>query len=187
MKLPYYINERLKAYAQMSSEDRRALLDERLFDTDALTCPAEYLPLLANEVGVETGGLTEQEARAAIASTSNQLRSGTAKSVRDAVGHISGVEIVEKSETPFVFSVNIIPKSKTYIYDKEGFDRIFRLVVNAKNVRSIADGFSIKLPEYHQDIELYGGCAMGIGLDVDIAPFEAVTKPIIGGAIVWNF
>ena len=187
MRLPGYIGEALKTYFFVSSKDRSMLLHASLFDLNTASCNTRYIQYLSDESGVDIFGLSQDEARAAIASASNHLWSGTAKSVRDAVGHISGVEIVESSEIPFVFSVNIIPSSKTYIYDKEGFDRISRLVGNAKNVRSIADGFNIKLPEYYQNIELYGGCTIGIGIDVDIAPFRAKTKPIIGGVIVWSF
>lgn len=136
MKLPYYIEERLKAYAQVSSEDRRALLDGRLFDTDALTCPTEYLPLLANEAGVEIAGLEEEVARAMIVGAHEaNLRAGTTDSIRSALGSIDDVHVVEKPN--FRFDLDL--SGEKHAITPAFASLVTKIAQGRKNVRSVLD------------------------------------------------
>jgi len=103
--LPNYIDEYLRAYFQMSSEDRRKILDERYFDTNPLTCLKEYLPYLALEVGVNIDNLNEEDAREVIdeAIRTNNI-AGTIGCVKRCLSVFGEIEIKEKEN--FIFDVD---------------------------------------------------------------------------------
>ena len=84
--LPSYINEVLKAYFEVSSEDRRALLDEELFNFDPLSCDERYLVYFALEFNIKTDGLETFKQRRLInaASLQNNII-GTKKSILEAL------------------------------------------------------------------------------------------------------
>ena len=111
--LPEYINEYLKAYFQMSSEDRRKILDEKYFDTNPLTCPKEYLPYLAIEAGVNIDGLSENDARASIYEAISALNyKGTAKSFKSSLKPFTDAEVKEWWEfegEPYYFKALLSP------------------------------------------------------------------------------
>ena len=136
MKLPYYVDEKIKAYAKMSSEDRRALLDARLFDVDPLTCPSNYLPLLANEAGVEIAGLEEDAARAMIAGAfAANLKAGTVGGIRSALGAIGDIRIKEKAG--FRFDIDL--SSEAHAITPAFSALVTRTAQQRKNERSILD------------------------------------------------
>lgn len=134
MRLPYYINEKLKAYVQMSSEDRKALLDERFFDVDPLSCPTKYLPLLANEVGVEIDGFGEADARALIKSAREALlKAGTKASLERALDGVCDVEVKEQESFAFALDLSVNNKEITPALAQ----RLERVALSNKNVRSV--------------------------------------------------
>ena len=140
MRLPYYISDELKAYVQMSSNDRRALLDMRLFDTDPLTCNASYLPLLANEVGVEIGGFDETDARALIQGAREALlHAGTKASIERALDGVCDVKVKEHSNFLFDLDLGLADKEITPALVR----RLESIARDKKNVRSHMNEFRL--------------------------------------------
>ena len=135
---PNYISELLKAYFEMSSEDRRKILDERYFDTNPLTCPKEYLPYLALEVGANIDGLSEEDARAVIekAILANNMV-GTAGCVKECLSVFGDVRIYEKENFIFDVDFSLLDREIT----KELYDRSLKTIEKRKNVRSVLGEF----------------------------------------------
>jgi len=131
---PNYISELLKAYFEMSSEDRRKILDERYFDTNPLTCLKEYLPYLALEVGVNIDGLNEDDARAIIekAIKANNIV-GTAGCVKECLSVFGDVKVVEKENFIFDVDFSLLDREIT----KELYERSLKTIKKRKNVRSV--------------------------------------------------
>jgi len=136
--LPNYIDEYLRAYFQMSSEDRRKILDERYFDTNPLTCPKEYLPYLAIEIGINIDGLSESDARAVIekAIKANNIV-GTAGCVKRCLSVFGEIEIKEKEN--FVFDVDFSAVDREIT--KDLYERSLKTIEKRKNVRSVLGEF----------------------------------------------
>jgi len=161
MKLPFYISEALKAYFEVASEDRRALLDTELFNTDPLTCKKEYLPLLAVEAGVDIDGFEEQRQREMIKNAYNFLtKAGTVGALKGALNAIAPMEIKEQKN--FIFSVKM-PYLQNRVYNKERFVTIFKTIKKCKNVRSIFDNLKLNTKAFSK----IDSCSV-IGLDIDI-------------------
>lgn len=147
--LPDYINEYLKAYFQMSSEDRRKILDERYFDTDPLTCPKEYLPYLAIEVGVNIDGLSESDARASIYEAISVLNyKGTVKSFKSSLKPFTDAEVKEWWEfegEPYYFKALLSPNRLDFSFNEESYLKLKKIIEENKNVRSVFGGFEFEI------------------------------------------
>ena len=135
---PNYISELLKAYFEMSSEDRRKILDERYFNTNPLTCPVEYLPYLALEVGVNIDGLDEEDARVVIekAILANN-KAGTVGCVKENLGVFGYVKIYEKENFIFDVDFSLLDREIT----KDLYERSLKIIEKTKNVRSVLGEF----------------------------------------------
>ena len=135
MILPFYINQSLKAYFEVASADRRALLDSELFNTDPLTCKKEYLPLLALEAGVDIDGFSEGEQREMIVNAFKSFnRAGTIGALKESLSVIAPMKIEEQEN--FTFNVKM-PFWENGIYTKKRFEKIFSVIEDKKNVRSV--------------------------------------------------
>ena len=169
MKLPYYVSEALKSYAQMSSEDRRALLDTRLFDVDPMTCPAVYLPLLANEAGVEIAGLDEDVARKMIAGAfaANQ-KAGTVGGIRSALGAIGDIRIKEKAGYRFDIDLS----SEMHAITPAFAALVTRTAQQRKNERSVLD--ELRLGYLVRGTEMIGTGGVGEA-SCEALPLEGYT------------
>ena len=147
--LPDYINEYLKAYFQMSSEDRRKILDERYFDTDPLTCPKEYLSYLAIEVGVNIEGLSESDARASIYEAISVLNyKGTVKSFKSSLKPFTDAEVKEWWEfegEPYYFKALLSPNRLDFSFNEESYLKLKKIIEENKNVRSVFGGFEFEI------------------------------------------
>jgi len=150
MLMPNYINEVLKAYFEVSSQDRKTLLDEAWFDFNPATCKKEYLPLLAKELGVDISFLSESDARVVIQKALESfLYKGTVRSLKSALKAFSEVEIKEWFETkeqPYSFKAEITPTNLDFIFSKDKLIVLKKLINSAKNVRSHLNSFEIRLP-----------------------------------------
>ena len=161
MKLPFYVNEALKAYFEVASADRRALLDTELFNTDPLTCKKEYLPLLAAEAGVDIDGFSESEQRELIANAFKSFnRTGTVGALKGALSVIAPMELQEQKN--FIFSVKM-PYLQNGVYSKERFATIFKTIKKSKNVRSNFNSLKLNTKAFSK----IDSCS-AIGLDIDI-------------------
>jgi len=174
--------------------DESAKEDYSCLSTDPLTCEKSVLEHLAVYLNVDIAGLSEKEAREYLKNTlKSRTKKGTVGAVEDALNSVfDDVKLLEWFDNSELkrgeFGVEVsIKADTTEVYDKQKFKLTRNLIDRAKNVRSHLNGFTIKMPQSKYKAELYGVCAMSINLDNDIAPFKAITKPIIGGAIVWNF
>jgi len=133
MILPSYISKTLRAYFTVASEDRRALLNTELFNTDPLSCKKEYLPLLAVEAGVEIDGFAEPIQRQLIANAFKSFaKAGTVGALKDALSAIGDVRVKEDSGFYFdldlsLANIEITPQLQEQIYS---------IVDSKKNVRS---------------------------------------------------
>ena len=142
--LPDYINEYLRAYFEMSSEDRRKILDDRYFDTNPLTCPKEYLPYLAIEVGVNIDGLSESDARVVIERAifiNNQH--GTVSAVKNIFNVFQTNTVLkewfEYDGEPYYFKIFVSGVKK-----EEDWIKGVKLLNFVKNERSKLDSVGIK-------------------------------------------
>jgi len=154
MILPGYINAVLCAYLQMSCEDRATLMDERLFDDDALSCPTEYLRLFADEIGVNIDGIDEATARMLIADTKESLlRSGTVYALKKSLNALCNVVVEEKSS--FTFALNLSTESReiTPFLVK----RIEQIANRNKNVRSLMEEIRLGYLKKHMQTIAIGG------------------------------
>ncbi|MEO1927624.1 MAG: phage tail protein [Nautiliaceae bacterium] len=135
---PNYIDELLKAYFEMSSEDRKKILNKRYFDTNPLTCPKEYLPCLALEVGVNIDGLSEEDTRAVIekAIKANNIV-GTAGCVKECLSVFGDVRIYEKENFVFDVDFSLLDREIT----NELYERSLKTIEKRKNVRSVLGEF----------------------------------------------
>jgi len=179
---PNYISELLKAYFEMSSEDRRKILDERYFDTNPLTCPVEYLPYLALEVGVNIDGLNEDDARIAINEAINALNyKGTARSFKSSLKPYTEARIKEWFEyegEPYYFKAVLSPTNVDFSFNDENFKRIKNVINENKNVRSVLDGFEFDLT-LKEELKTYGGFTFKAKINkdalLDLKPSEKIT------------
>lgn len=139
--LPEYVNEYLQAYFQVSSEDRRKLLDMRYFDTDPLTCQVAYLPYLAIEAGVTLDGLSEKEARQSIANAIATLnQKGTLNSLKSALAPFGSNALKEWFDTgkePYIFDIDLSLSDRQIT--PELVAKLKQLIEFTKNVRSRLD------------------------------------------------
>jgi len=179
--LPDYINEYLKAYFEMSSEDRRKILDDRYFDTNPLTCPIEYLPYLAIEIGVDINGLSEKEARVAIDEAINALNyKATAKSFKSSLKPFTDAEVKEWYEyegEPYYFKAVLSPNNLDFSFDENNFSKLERVIEENKNVRSLLDGFEIAI-YLEERVNSFAGVVLKTGIDkdlkIDLEPNEKI-------------
>lgn len=169
--LPDYINEYLKAYFQMSSEDRRKILDERYFDTNPLTCPKEYLPYLAVEVGVNIDNLSEEKARVLINEAINSLNyKGTARSFKASLKPYTKARVKEWYEydgLPYYFKAVLSPEDVNFKFDKKTYSKLTRVIEENKNVRSVFDGFEFELL-LDEDAKVYSSFNIKPKIDKDL-------------------
>ena len=214
--LPDYINEYLKAYFQMSSEDRRKILDEKYFDTDPLTCPKEYLPYLAIEVGVNIDGLSESDARASIYEAISALNyKGTAKSFKSSLKPFTDAKVKEWWEfegEPYYFKALLSPNRLDFSFNEESYLKLKKIIEENKNVRSVFGGFEFEIL-LNEQIKTFSGFNFKPKIDkdfmVDLKPaenlsftqgavsnvsinstlnldLEPTTNNTIQGAVVWR-
>lgn len=164
MILPFYTNESLKAYFEVASADRRALLDSKLFNTDPLTCKKEYLLLLALEAGVNIDGFSEGEQREMIANAFKSFnRAGTIGALKEALAHIGDMHVVEKRN--YLFDVEVTLKADpTAIYTTKKFQTAKTLINDAKNVRSHLNSFEIKFPQSIGEIQTTNALNLKVGV-----------------------
>ena len=168
-----YIDEKLKAYFKVSSEDRRALLDERLFDDNPLTCDERYLPFFALEVGCEIDDLNIDKQREAIVNAINELkRAGTVSYLRNNLKADIKNEVVELDN--FHFRVDLIPEDANERFDDRRFNSIKKRVERFKNVRSVFDGVRFKL-FFDESVNVSGASVVKPKIDKD-AIYESRSK-----------
>jgi len=132
--IPFYISEALKAYLQMSSEDRRDLLDDDLFNTDPLTCNEKYLPYFAKEAGIDTRGLSKDEIRAAI-NNSASWNAGTIGNLKKSLSFFGDLKVVEKGGYRFDVDFSVSNKEVTPAFA----NTVKNNVIAVKNARSKLD------------------------------------------------
>jgi len=185
---PNYIDVKFQAYFEMSSEDRRKILDEKYFDTNPLTCPKKYLPYLALEVGVNIDGLSEENARIAINEAINALNyKGTAKSFKSSLKPYTDAEVKEWYEydgEPYYFKAVLSPTNTEFSFNNANFKRIKNVIDENKNVRSVLDGFEFEL-SLEEEVKTYVGFTfkskINKDLQKDLKPIENLS--FIQGAI----
>ncbi|SFP60379.1 phage tail protein [Hydrogenimonas thermophila] len=142
--LPDYVSEELKAYFEVSSEDRRALLKEELFDDDPLSCDERYLPFFALELGVKIDDLSVPKQREAIANAIDELkRAGTVSYLKNNLKADVENELVELDD--FHFRMDLFTQNIDEKFDEVRLGSIRQRVESFKNVRSVFDGVSFKL------------------------------------------
>ena len=164
--LPNYIDEKLKAYFKMSSEDRRALLDERLFDDNPLTCDERYLPFFALEVGCEIDDLDVDKQREAIVNAINELkRAGTISYLKNNLKADIKNKVVELDN--FHFRVDLMPKDANEKFDERRFINIKKRIERFKNVRSVFDGVRFKL-FFDESVNVSGASVVKPKIDKDV-------------------
>ena len=179
--LPDYINEYLRAYFQMSSEDRRKILDEKFFDTNPLTCLKEYLPYLALEVGVDINNLSEKEARVAIDEAISALNyKGTARSFKSSLKPYTDAKVKEWYEydgKPYYFKAVLSPDRVDFRFDEKNYSKLKKVIDENKNVRSVLEGFEFELV-LEEEIKIFSGFSFKskIAKDVviDLKPSQKV-------------
>jgi len=169
--LPDYINEYLRAYFEMSSEDRRKILDDRYFDTNPLTCPKEYLPYLAIEVGVNIDGLSESDARASIYESINALNyKGTAKSFKSSLKPFTKAKVKEWYEyngKPYYFKAVLSPNNTDFRFDKQNYLKLKKIIEENKNVRSVFEGFEFEIL-LNEQVKTFSGFIFKPKIDKDV-------------------
>ncbi len=134
MKLPFYISESLKAYFEVASEDRRALLDTELFNTDPLTCKKEYLSLLAVEAGVDIDGFEEQRQRDLIQNAFKSFNmAGTIGALKSALSPIGDIKVLEKEDFSFDIDLSFTDMEIT----PQIVEKVKAIAKDKKNVRSV--------------------------------------------------
>ena len=185
MKLPFYINEALKAYFEVASEDRRALLDIKLFNTDPLSCKKEYLPLLAVEAGVDIDGFSESEQRELIANAFKSFnRTGTIGALKGILSAIAPMEIKEQKN--FIFSVKM-PYLHTGVYSKERFATIFKAIEKSKNVRSVFRNIEL---DTESKTDFYFISALNINANTNkerlALELDSKADTTLGVAVLWQ-
>jgi len=158
-----YIDEKLKAYFEISSQDRRKILNEKYFDTNPLTCLKEYLPYLALEANVDIDNLSEEEARIAIDEAIKSLNyAGTSKRVKASVKPFSDAENKEWWEyngEPYHFKAVLTPNRLDFSFGDRNYKKLEGIINKNKNVRSVFDGF---LFEIKSKSEIKEHCALNI-------------------------
>ena len=163
MLIPNYINEVLKAYFEVSSQDRKALLDEAWFDFNPATCKKEYLPLLAKELGVDINFLSESDARVVIQKTLESfLYKGTVRSLKSALKAFSEVEIKEwfdTKEQPYSFKAVLTPYRLDFSFGEKNYKKLKKIIDKNKNVRSVLERFSFEIKSRSEIKEC---CALNI-------------------------
>ncbi|GAB6045078.1 hypothetical protein JCM11957_06760 [Caminibacter profundus] len=182
--LPNYTSEELKAYFQMSSEDRRKILDDKYFDTNPLTCIKEYLPYLALEVGVNIDNLDEESARIAIDEAISALNyKGTTKSFKASLKPYTDAEIKEWYEyngEAYKFKAILSPDNVEFKFDENNYKRLTKIIEENKNVRSVLDGFEFEL-KLNEEIKTYSGFSAKIKIDknkeIDLGPTNNIHIP----------
>ena len=163
--LPDYVPEELKAYFLVSSEDRRALLKEELFDDDPFTCDERYLPFFALELGIKIDDLSLPKQREAIANAINELkRAGTVSYLKNNLKADIENELVELDD--FHFRVDLMPQSVNEKFDEARIGGIKQRVESFKNVRSVFDGVSFKL-FFDEQVNVSGASSFKPKIDQD--------------------
>lgn len=161
--LPNYIDEILRAYFQVSSEDRRVLLDERLFDDDPLTCDERYLPYYSAELGIKIDDLPLKKQREAVLNAIQSLtRAGTTSYLEENLKADIANEIVELGD--YHFRVDLKPDDPNDRFDKVRIGGIDQRVESLKNVRSVFDGILFRLYPKER-VNLNGGDHFGLYID----------------------
>ena len=165
MILPFYIGKTLKAYFAVASEDRRALLNTELFNTDPLSCKKEYLPLLAVEAGVEIDGFAEPIQRQLIANAFKSFaKAGTVGALKGALNAIAPMELQEQKN--FIFSVKM-SYLHTGVYTQEHFNKILNTIEKSKNVRSVLEAIEIDI-KAKETVYVSSAFNMQVGIDKDL-------------------
>jgi len=132
--LPSYINEVLKAYFEVSSEDRRALLDEELFDFVPLSCDERYLPLLAVEMGVDISGFEVDKQREIIDDANNSfIMSGTVHFLKKSLLFAGDLKVDEIGGYTFDIDLSMSDMQITPTLAQ----KIQNIANKKKNVRSV--------------------------------------------------
>jgi len=185
MKLPFYVNEVLKAYFKVASEDRRALLNTELFNTDPLTCKKEYLPLLAVEAGVDIDGFSESKQRELIANAFKSFnRAGTVGALKGALNAIAPMELQEQKN--FIFSVKM-PYLQNGVYSKERFATIFKTIKKSKNVRSVFRNIEL---DTESKTNFYFTSALNINANINkerlALELDSKIDTTLGVAVLWQ-
>lgn len=171
--LPSYVDEKLNAYFKVSSEDRRALLKEELFDDNPLVCDERYLPFLALEVGCEIDDLGVDKQREAIVNATNELkRAGTLSYLKNNLKADIKNEVVELDN--FHFRVDLMPEDANERFDERRFSAIEKRVERFKNVRSVFDGVNFKLL-FDESVNISSATAINTKCDLD-ATHESKSK-----------
>ena len=183
MKLPFYISKTLRAYFTVASEDRRALLNTELFNTDPLSCKKEYLPLLAVEAGVEIDGFAEPTQRELIANAFKSFaKAGTVGALKDALSAIGDVRVKEDSGYFFDLDLSNVGKRVTL----NELAQLRKIAQEKKNVRSVFRDVE-QTNRQSQTVAVAGG--MVSEAIVNIPPVSeyvcssTVTQQIAGGMV----